>query len=240
MKRWVSVTVLNDREELEWFRQSLLYASRVDDISAFMTVYDAWLDKNPPHCVRQFVEGDTLEDRLKHHPMRPADALDILLRIGQALESAHARGFYHLNIKPSNVLLDQDDRAFLSPLSRRPNYVEVVRGKWEQGDLSKEDQAYAVPELFARAVRRRFHPRCDQYMLGLMAYQMLSGRLPMRLESDRPPETIEEFHPLPRLRSLSPDCPPELARLVSKMTQRYPERRFATLGELLEQLEELR
>jgi hypothetical protein len=103
---------VNRDEQLEQFRQSLLYASRVDDIDSFLTIYDARLDRNPPHCVGQYVEGGTLDSRLQQGGLRYTYVRDILLGLGRGLDAAHARQFIHLNIKPSNLHSPELRRSF--------------------------------------------------------------------------------------------------------------------------------
>jgi Protein kinase domain/TIR domain len=197
LKRFVSIVTLKRREDLDDFEDSLLHASRVEDIEVFMTVYEAGLRTDPPFYVRQYIKGQTLHERLKHGSLPLRHARDIILRLGKAVDAAHRRGFFHLNIKPSNILFDGQDNTFLSALSRRHNYFDWLKNNWSNGGIdnpSEEDKAYAIPEFFrGQVVLKESLGKCDQYLLGLLGYHMITGKLPERVSLTKVPKLRSDF-----------------------------------------------
>jgi protein kinase-like protein/TIR domain-containing protein len=242
MKRWVTIRALNfkdhgsDKEQLDRFRKSLLDASRVEQIECFINIYDALLDKNPPLCVCQYVEGETLKARLQRRNLPYPHVRDILLRLGRGLDAAHKENFTHLNIKPSNVIIDGQGRAYLSPLNRGRDYYDRVKASWKS--FGEEDRAYIVPEFFVLRAPDISPIKCDQYLLGLLGYHMITADYPSRVSDSDPPAALRQFKPLKPI--TDPTCPDFLQTAVMKMTAPDPNERFATLREAMDHLEQFK
>lgn len=246
MKRWVAITSLKKHEPIGTFRRSLLRATRVNDIDCFLTIYDASLDTKPSFYVGHYCEGQTLEHRLKRGSLPFPFIRDLLLRLGTALSEAHKRNFFHLNIKPSNIILDERDRAYLSPLSRRHEKYRRLPSNWNKDanyGVGGEDRAYLIPEFFGRAPTHSQYAMSDQYLLGLVGYHMVTGVLPdTNASGDHAPDSIDDFKQLteiqewPHCRS----CPVLLSGTIMKMSQRFPEDRFDNLSQVLDRLSQLR
>jgi hemoglobin-like flavoprotein len=238
VKRWVAITALNENEDLAEFERSLIDASTVDNIEGFIAIHEARLHANPPHCVLQYIEGETLATQLEHGRMQFSYVHQVLLRLSIAVAKAHDLRFFHLNIKPSNVLVDQNDRAFLSPLSRTQNYYDRLKRNWASDPKGEEDKAYAIPEFFGRAVPRADYAKCDQYLLGLLGYHMITGKLPQRVPKATTPASPEDFIDVKPINEV-PDCqacPELLAGSIMRMLARNPEDRFDTLQDAIERL----
>jgi serine/threonine protein kinase len=242
LERYVSIVALKRIEELSDFQSSLLQASRVEDLDVFITVYEAVLSTNPPFYVRQYIAGQTLYERLEHGRLPFSLARDVLVRIGKAVDAAHRRDFFHLNIKPSNILVDQQDRVFLSTLSRRPHYYSWLKENWGSSGAdhpSKEDYAYAIPEFFrGRVVPRSDFDKCDQYLLGLLGYHMITGDLPTRASEEKVPRSRSDFGDLTPIQARDGCqlCPQALADSIMRMVSREPSERFDSVAVALREL----
>jgi serine/threonine-protein kinase len=239
LKRFVSVVTLKHRNELDEFEKGLRQTSLVEDLEVFLTVYEAGVAANPPFYIRQYIEGQTLSQRLQDGRLRFAVVRDMLLRLGKAVDAAHRREVYHLNIKPSNVIVSSRDNVYLSALSRRPRYFRWLKDTWgKQGDdpPTDEDYTYAIPEFFLDiAVPRQSFDKSDQYLLGLLGYQMITGKLPERISFKRAPKSLGDFGPLKTINEFEGCqlCPKVLSDTVVRMASLEPAERFDDLSAAL-------
>jgi serine/threonine protein kinase len=246
LKRFVSVVIPKQSEDLNEFQEGLRDASGVEDLEVFLTVYEADVKANPPFYIRQYVGGEALSERLQNGILESRVVRDMLLRLARGVDLAHRRDFYHLNIKPSNVMVSPGDSVYLSALSRQRNYFEWLKAKWsEQGadHPTDEDYAYAVPEFFlGRVVPRESLAKSDQYLLGLLGYQMLTGKLPERegISLKRVPASFGDFGPLKRIHEFESCrlCPEVLRDTVERMASPEPSDRFDNLRDALVRLEQ--
>ncbi len=179
--------------------------------------------------VMKFVDGRALDEIIRSGgplPIRMVQA--ILLEVGQALAYAHRRGVVHRDVKPANIMLDGEGYAVV---------MDFGIAKPLQADTLTASGAmigtpfYMSPEQFAG---KMVDGASDQYSLGVVAYQMLTGHRPFA------GDTIMEIMkghffevPSPILEARS-DCPPELAAVVDRMLAKEPAARFATLDEALQ------
>lgn len=130
----------------------------------------------------EFVEGETLEDRLKRGPLAPSDAVEILAQVFDGLNEAHGLGVVHRDLKPPNIMLghrrDGGERAKIldfgiARLSDAP--ADGPNGKLTQMGMIIGTPAYLAPE---QALADDLDHRTDIYAMGCVAYEMLTGRPP--------------------------------------------------------------
>ncbi|MEM7312444.1 MAG: serine/threonine-protein kinase [Planctomycetota bacterium] len=131
---------------------------------------DVGWDSNPPYYVMEYIENGSLEDRLKDGPMSVAQSVDVFGEIAIGLSHAHAKGILHCDLKPANILLDQDEKPRLADFGQsrladeqRPALGTLFYMAPEQADMN------AVPDT-----------RWDVYALGAVLYCMLTGAPPHR------------------------------------------------------------
>lgn len=137
-------------------------------------VLDVGWDANPPYYVMEYIENGSLDDYLKEHGQLPAsEAVEIFRDVATGLMHAHGKGVLHCDVKPANVLLDQDHKPRLADFGQsrlsheqKPALGTLFYMAPEQADME------AVPDA-----------RWDVYALGAMLYLMLTGELPFRNES---------------------------------------------------------
>lgn len=173
------------------------------------------------------IEGTSLEDAIAQEGgLEPARVVRLLRQVAEALDHAHAKGMVHRDVKPANVLIDRDDRAFLTDfgLAKVAQSARLTRtGMWV-GTLE-----YIAPEqLLAQGVG----PPADIYAMAAMAYEALAGRPPfvrqhpaelMRAHLEEPPRPPSTLRP-----SLA-FCDAVLARGLAKR----PEERYPSAGGLV-------
>lgn len=185
----------------------------------------------------QFIEGQSLAQRLSREKRLPVDAaVAIIEQCLAGLEAAHAHGLIHRDVKPGNILLDRSsgqavlvDFGLVRHLNAetRMTATGVVMGTVD----------YVAPE---QARGRAIDGRADIYSLGVMFYELLAGRLPFI--SDSPTAMIfqhayEEPFPLKRA---APDVPPPLAAIIAHMMEKEPDERYASCAAVLADLRAFR
>ncbi|GIW51116.1 MAG: hypothetical protein KatS3mg081_0471 [Gemmatimonadales bacterium] len=179
-----------------------------------------------------YVPGQTLGQKIrKDGRLDPGEAARILMEIAWALGYAHSRGVVHRDIKPDNVLLDgESGRVLVSDFG----IARVVQqsGITGRGEILGTAE-YMSPE---QASGEPVDGRSDIYSLGVVAFYMLSGRLPF--EGDSPAQLLAQHltREPPRLTEVSPGIPVHLAQLVDRCLRKSPAERFQSAEELAQHL----
>jgi tetratricopeptide (TPR) repeat protein/predicted Ser/Thr protein kinase len=185
-----------------------------------VAVYDAGEIEGTPFLCMEFVEGQPLGGLLRRPGVSPRSLLPLFRKLAHALAYAHAQGIVHCDLKPGNILVDQDgepriiDFGLARALGRR-------RGKAPEGT-----PAYMAPEQ-VRGAAGAGGPQVDVYSLGVCLYEALTGRRPF---DGGTPQIIfdrilaKEFAPP---RALRPEIPRDLERICLKAMDADPERRYA-------------
>jgi ABC-type oligopeptide transport system substrate-binding subunit/tetratricopeptide (TPR) repeat protein len=188
-----------------------------------VTVHDVGEADGLPFIVMELVEGESL-----HH--RPPESLDDIIAITRqvcaALEHAHAHDLVHRDLKPENVLLAPDGRAKLSDFG----LARSVASRLTSEGTIIGSVFYLAPEL---ALGQDFDGRADLYALGVMLYELTSGRLPFTGED---PVAVISQHlhaPVVPPRAKNPDIPPALDALIVRLLSKAPEDRPASAAEVL-------
>ncbi len=178
--------------------------------------------------VMQYVEGRSLDVVLEQQPVIPLNAAArILAQAAAGLQHAHERGVIHRDVKPANVLIDAHGHAIVSDfgIARRDDGSAVTRTGIVLGTSD-----YMSPE---QRSGERVTPATDQYAFGVMAFEVLSGRMPFLGSLGE----VNRGHMLdapPSLRSLRPEIPQAVEDVVQLMLAKDPAQRLASLAEAAE------
>ena len=245
LDRHVVIKTLNDVDRLDAFVQNVRDAATVADEPNFVNLYDAALTGRQPYCVMQHIEGQNLRKWIALDSRRPLNVIVcVLAKITRALAAAHAHGGAYGNVKPSNIILSTDNEPFILPMGRR---FDDCRGAKALDALERrapdpEEIAYLAPEQFDDSIESVRGELSDQYMLGLLAYELITGSLPPTIDGAAPTAASlaqirargsAAFSTLPLATDARPDCSEVLAHIIQRMTSKLPEERYPSLAELL-------
>ena len=201
-----------------------------------LTVHEIGHFENLRFIATELIEGQTLRARLRGNPLPLHEALDVALQVASALNAAHDAGIVHRDIKPENIMLRDDGLAKvldfgLAKLIEKksepasPEDVTRVHNKTSSG-LVMGTVAYMSPE---QARGKRIDSRSDIWSLGVVMYEMLTGRTPFAGETTSDAiATILTRDPAP----LDKNRPAELQRIIRKSLQKNADERYQTIRDL--------
>lgn len=183
------------------------------------TVFDFGFEGSRSYTVFEYVEGETLRQLLRRRGSLPlAEVARIVAELADALDAAHAQGVVHRDLKPENVCRTPSGEFKVLDLG-----LAFVVSQGQQSGGFAGTPAYCSPE---QAARRPTDGRSDQYALGLVAYEMLTGEWAFRDKTVN--ETLRRRidEPPPRLSDKRPELPLEVERAVLRALSREPDHRF--------------
>jgi predicted ATPase len=193
-------------------------------------IYDAMFDpiQGAFYLVMEYVEGESLASLIEHGSgSLPLElVLQVLNGVLQALQYAHEKGIVHRDIKPANVLI-QKERVKLTDFG-----VAGLISRLSQGiDYVVGTPAYMSPEQIDG---QGLDGRADLYSLGVMLFELLSGRLPFAYSRETDLFMAHLTEPPPRLREFAPQTPAALERLVGRLLAKNPADRYPSAAAVLE------
>jgi WD40 repeat protein/DNA-binding SARP family transcriptional activator len=184
-------------------------------------LYDYWREPDGAYLVMRFLRGGSLQEALRGGPLASATAVGVLDQVAQALASAHRQGVVHRDVKPANILFDEEGNAYLSDFGIAK---ELTAAQDSIGGGTPSPFAYYLSPEELRGETPS--SRADIYSLGIVLYEMLAGRHPY---AGSPPQALPGKHlrePVPSLRSARADIPSSVDGIIERATAKDPEERF--------------
>lgn len=194
-------------------------------------VFDFNHDNNVYYMVLEFVPGETLKQRLqrfneKNRRIPLYDVVQIMARICDAVAYAHQRNLVHRDIKPANIMLNMENEPVLMDFG----IARILGGQTHTATGATVGTAlYMSPE---QAQGRRADERSDIYSLGVTLFEMVSGRPPFEGDSAMSIMMKHVTDPVPDLRELNPDTPPDVEQIILKALDKEPGRRFQSASDM--------
>ena len=221
LERTVAVKILhqqyeNDKEFIERFQREAKAAARITHPN-IVNVYDVGIAEGRHYIVMEYVPGRTLKERIKEEgPVPATEALHIARQIAGALAQAHINNLVHCDIKPHNILVMPDGNVKVADFGIAR---AVTESTMTYNDNIMGSVHYFSPEQARGTI---ITPKSDVYSLGVVLYEMLTGRIPFdgnTAVSIARKHLEEEPQPL---RSLVPNIPPVVEALVTRMMAKDP------------------
>ncbi len=237
LERVVAVKLMNreivsDSDQLERFRREARAVAQLSHPHV-VGVIDAAEDQGRPYIVFEFVEGETLKERIRRCGRLPiVEAVAYAIEVGRALGAAHARNIVHRDVKPQNVLIDGEGRAKVTDFG-------IARSLDEQG-LTADGRVlgttdYVSPE---QALGHAVTGRSDIYSLGIVLFEMLTGDVPFHGENQVAVAMKHVREAIPDLQVRRPDVSAGLAAVLERATAKQEADRYATAAEVIADLED--
>jgi Protein kinase domain len=233
MNRDVAIKVMNIElsSNTQFVSRFKLEASVIAQLEHphILPVIDFGEEDNLLYIVMRLVKGDSLDQRLREGPIAPPIAIEMLRQIGSALGFAHQHDVIHRDLKPSNVLLDDHDNTYLADFG-------IAKLMTSQDQLTDTHSVLGTPHYMAPEQWRGegIDGRTDIYSLGVMAYQMLTGKLPFLADT---PFHIMHHHvntpPPPLPTAMLTAIPDGLTEVIHKALAKDSADRYQTAQEMV-------
>jgi predicted Ser/Thr protein kinase len=199
-----------------------------------LPIYDFELNEGVAYLTMPLIRGGTLRDILNRGPLDPLTAWRYLREIGDGLQHAHDAGIVHRDLKPTNVLIHADGRAMLADFG-------LARGAGQPTHLTTIGLAIGTPGYMApeQVMGHDVDKRADIYAMGVLTFEMLTGRLPF-IGSNRMEVAYSTVNaPIPSAVKLNGALPDEIDQLLAKVLAKDPAQRPQTVRDLLAQMARL-
>jgi len=224
----------NDAESLERMRREVTAARKITH-SNVIKIYDIAEAGGLHYITMEYFPGENLRQLIQRKgPLSMEEGMQLLYQICDGLEAAHSQGIIHRDLKSQNVILN--DRGHLKIIDLGLARTNQLEGMTATG-LIMGTPEYMSPE---QVLGRRTDERSDLYSLGIILYEMFSGRVPFSGDSAISvgfKHVKESFEPL---RSVRPQLPEFLSLIADRLLQKDPAHRYQSVAELRRDLEKVR
>ncbi len=236
LARVVAIKVLADRYSDDEairarFTREALAAARLSNAPSTVTIFDVGEHDDHPYIVMEYLAGGSLADRLVRDGAQPIGrSLDWLEQAAAALDAAHASGVVHRDVKPANLLLDNDDRVKVADFGVAS---AVGLGSLTEVGTVVGTAGYLAPE---QARGEKATPASDRYALTVVAFELLTGQRPFERESSTAEALAHVSAPIPPASSLNPELPSQVDDALARGLAKAPEHRYESAADLVHAL----
>jgi eukaryotic-like serine/threonine-protein kinase len=236
LDRPVAVKVMHremseQEDQLQRFRQEARAVAKLTHPNV-VSVIDAGEDGGHPYIVFEYVKGETLKQRIgRVGALDTQEAIAYAIEVGRGLSVAHARNMVHRDIKPQNVLIDEEGRAKLTDFG--------ISRQLEQDGVTATGRVLGTTDYVApeQAMGKGADPRSDIYSLGVVLYEMLVGQVPFHADSQVGVAMKHVNEELPDVQRRRPEASAAVALVVERSTAKSPAERYQTVAEMIDDLQ---
>ncbi|MBS4536106.1 Stk1 family PASTA domain-containing Ser/Thr kinase [Clostridium sp. D2Q-14] len=236
LNRYVAIKVLrkefvNDEEFIEKFNRESQSAASLSHPN-IVNIYDVGVEDNIYYIVMEYINGITLKQHIKNKgKLSPLEMLKISINIAKAINNAHKNNIIHRDIKPHNIMITEEGQIKVTDfgIARAVTSSTITQTNSMMGSVH-----YSSPE---QAKGRYTDVKSDIYSLGIVMYEMITGKLPFNGES---PISVALMHIQDELKSpreLDDSIPLNIDKIIRKATEKEKSLRYENVEELLKDLE---
>lgn len=234
--RLVAVKMLHeglthDPDFLRRFRQEAYAAANLTHPN-IVTVHDIGQDGNRHYIVMEYVDGRTLKQIVRENNqqdtlMSVERTLDLIIQVCAGIGYAHRANLVHCDVKPQNVIVTEDDRVKVADFG-------IARAVSEASQQYQHSQVWGTPQYFSpeQAAGQPATPASDVYAIGVMMFEMLTGRLPFTAETQAAMALKHLQERPPHVSDYNPAVPEQLELIIEKILSKEPAGRYWTAGQL--------
>lgn len=230
-ERYVALKILprhysNDPAFRERFQQEAQIIAKFQH-PHILPVFDYGEEDGYAYLAMPLVTGGNLARRLHGDPLELQQVRDITAQIGDALDYAHTYGVIHRDVKPSNILIDERGNALLADFG-------IAKIVGDMANITGTGQTVGTPAYMSpeQIKGESLDGRSDVYSLGIVLYEMVTGRTPFRAETPPALYVKHLLDPLPPPSSLQPTVPEGVEKVILKSLAKNPDDRFATAADM--------
>jgi eukaryotic-like serine/threonine-protein kinase len=212
----------------ERFTREALAVARLSGNAHIVTIYDVGEWRGRPFIVMEYLPGGSLQETIETEGAQPPGrVLDWLEQAASALDAAHREGVVHRDVKPANLLLDRHGRVHVADFG-----IATATGlsSLTQTGTVLGTASYLSPE---QAMGQRATPASDLYGLGVVAFELLTGRRPFEGDSVAAEASAHVTSPIPSVCDVNPGVPCELDPVFERALAKHPRDRYGSAAELV-------
>lgn len=231
--REVAIKIILPRfaSQLEFIRRFETEAQLIARLEHFhiVTLYDYWREPDGAFLVMRYLRGGNLRQKIRSGPLDLPLIAQIVEQIGSALIVAHSHGVIHRDIKPDNILFDEDGNSYLADFGISKSLIDDRGPEDPEGNILGSP-AYISPE-YVQGLDVTI--KGDIYSFGILLFEMFTGRVPFTDDNIGQLLLKHLKEPIPLLEEWRPNLSPRFDMIIQRATQKDPEERYANMRELV-------
>lgn len=199
---------------------------------SIVPVYDVGEENNQLYFVMRFMGGGSLSERIRERVYNVGEATRLLAQIAPGVDEAHTKGIVHRDLKPSNILFDHQNVPYISDFGIAK--LTQAESANVTGSAVIGTPAYMAPE---QALGSDVDGRADVYALGVILYEMLTGKQPYQADTPMGLAIKHVTEPVPHILNVKPDLPAWVETVVVTAMAKDRKDRFSTASEMVETMQ---